>query len=133
MESHKYILRENDVGHLATSVAMQEGSVNFAKDNESAFYIATVLGSGISVPDSIAALEMRSFEAPQPQKNELIKAKPDPEPLHEHEEEISDDSTDLTVRLHFSQAIKPEKLPMIYEEIAKAIDSAIRKMDDPEK
>ena len=64
-------------------------------------------------------------------KQEIVKAKP--AKIHEHEEEISDDSTDLTVRLHFSQAIKPEKLPMIYEEIAKAIDSAIRKMDDPEK
>lgn len=131
MESHKYILKEDDVGQLATSVALQEGDVKFTKDNESSFYIATVIGEGISVPDSIAALEMALSEKPEAKKNELIKVPK--ETVHEHEEEISDESTDLTVRLHFSQAIKPEKLPLIYEEIAKAIDSAIRKMDEPEK
>ena len=131
MESHNYILREEDVGQLATSVALQEGDEKFTKDTQSAFYIATVVGDGISVPESIAALEMTISEKPEPKRNELIKVPQ--ETIHEHEEEISDESTDLTVRLHFSQAIKPEKLPLIYEEIAKAIDSAIRKMDDPEK
>ena len=129
MESHKYILKEDDVGQLATSVALQEGDVKFTKDNESSFYIATVIGEGISVPDSIAALEMALSEKPEAKKNELIKVPKETV----HEQEISDESTDLTVRLHFSQAIKPEKLPLIYEEIAKAIDSAIRKMDEPEK
>lgn len=129
MESHKYILRENDVGQLASSVAMQEGEVNFKKDSQSTFYIATVLGDNITVPDCIAALEMQEAKPIEHKKNELIKSKPKRN-LAESQIDAEDESTDLTVRLHFSQAIKPDKLPLIYEEIAKAIDTAIRKMDN---
>lgn len=126
METHKYILRDSDVGGLATSVALQDGDVNFRKDDESSFYIATVLGSEIAVPDDIAALEM--FDKPVDETSTaLVKTK---NPKIKADE---DESTDLTVRLHFSQAIKADKLPIIYEEIAKAIDSAIRKIDEPEK
>ena len=129
MGSHKYILRENDVGQLASSVAMQEGEVNFKKDSQSTFYIATVLGENITVPESIAALKMQDTSPQSKGKNELVKYRPK-NMISESEAGTLDESTNLTVRLHFSQAIEPEKLPLIYEEIAKAIDSAIRKMDN---
>jgi hypothetical protein len=114
MQSHKYILRDSDVGDLATSVALQDGDVSLCKDNKSSFYIATVMGHGITVPENIAALEMQA-EVEKPPKGI----------------EMNEDSMDLMVRLHFRRAIKSENLSIIYEEIAKAVDVAIEKIDNP--
>jgi len=122
----KYILRDKDVGFLASSVALQEGEISFEKDSESSFYIASVEGEDIQIPESLRALEMQFKEEPVVSEasenmdealNELMQ-NPDP------------NSTDLVLRLHLNQNVDPEKFPVLYEEIAKAVNSAIKKMEE---
>ena len=121
----KYILRDKDVGFLASSVALQEGKISFEKDSETSFYIATVEGDDLQIPESLRALEMQIeeevAETPQPNIDEALN-----ELIHNS----NPNSTDLVLRLHLNQNVDPAKFPVLYEEIAKAVNSAIQKMDE---
>ena len=123
MKSQKYIVKDKDVGFLASAVAMQEGQIFLHKDSESSFYIATIEGVDIHIPENLKILEMN---IPKNQKeteraSENILALPTVPDPH---------STDIVLRLHVNQNIAPENFPMLYEEIAKAVDSAMKKMDN---
>ena len=123
MKNKKYILQDKDVGFLATAVAMQEGQIFLHKDTESSFYIATVEGEDIHIPENLKILEMNvSDKAQEPEKeaNNLLALPILPD----------SNSTDIVLRLHLNQNIAPENFPVLYEEIAKAVDSAMKKMDD---
>ncbi len=122
----KYILRDKDVGFLASSVALQEGKISFEKDTETSFYIASVEGEDIQIPESLRALEMQIVEEPvrAHQTNNIDEA------LNELMQNSYPNSTDLVLRLHLNQNVDPAKFPVLYEEIAKAVNSAIKKMDE---
>ena len=122
----KYILKDKDVGFLASSVALQEGKIFFEKDSETSFYIATVEGDDIQIPESLRALEMQITEETMESQHsdDLDKT------LNELVQNPDANSTDLVLRLHLNQNIDPAKFPVLYEEIAKAVNSAIKKMDD---
>ena len=121
MKNRKYILKNKDVGFLASAIAIQEGQISLHKDSESSFYIATVQGDDIHIPESLKMLEMNTIETQdEPVAENLLALPTAPEA----------NSTDIVLRLHLNQNIAPEKFPMLYEEIAKAVDSAMKKMDD---
>lgn len=121
MNIKKYILKDEDVGFLASSIAIQDGEISLKKDSESSFYIATVKGDDIHIPENLKILEMSVAEQEQNSDSQAIMGLPkDPIP----------NSTDIVLRLHINQSISPENIPTLYDEITKAIDSAIRKIDE---
>ena len=130
MNTKKYILKDKDVGFLASTIAMQEGKVSFEKDSESSFYIATVEGDEIHIPEKLQALEMLIPEISH--KEESVQEGIDPleEAMKEIAKTADPNTTDLVLRLHLNQNVDPEKFPLLYEEIAKAVNSAMKKMDD---
>lgn len=122
----KYILKDKDVGFLASTVALQEGRISLEKDSETSFYIATVEGKDIQIPESLKALEMQiSEKASAVQNHEGMN-----EALNELIHNPDSNSTDLILRLHLNQNLDPAKFPVLYEEIAKAVSSAIKKLDE---
>lgn len=126
MKLKKYILKGDDVGYLASAVAIQEGKISLEKDTETTFYIATVEGDDIKIPENLKALEMQVVDnAGEPE--EIINIT---EALKNFMGNSDPNSTDLVLRLHLNQNVDPAMFPVLYEEIAKAVDSAIKKMDD---
>lgn len=126
MKVKKYILKSDDVGYLASTIALQEGKISFEKDDQSSFYIATVEGEEIHIPEKLKALEMVIPE--QPRISEELTTLT--ETLQKFAGKSDPNSTDLILRLHLNQNLDPSKFPVLYDEIAKAVDSAIKKMDD---
>lgn len=123
-----YILPEKNVGTLAQSVAVQQGKMNLRKDEKSSFYIAEI-SENIILPENIQALE---FKVPIQEKKPLadiaskLKAAL-PELPHEMDGE-SPNGLDVLVRLQFDQELPEEKLPVIYEELSKAIENAMKNL-----
>lgn len=130
MNIKKYILKDKDVGFLASTIAMQEGKVSFEKDTESSFYIATVEGDEIHIPEKLQALEMH---IPEIKDTELaVQEVEDPfeEAMRKIAETADPNSTELVLRLHLNQNVDPENFPVLYDEIAKAVNTAMKKIDD---
>ena len=123
MSTKTYILNEKHVGNFATVVALQEGNVSFKKDNQSKLYIADVEGEDIDIPDNVMALEMNK------PKEEPVKDAPMPPALPEGIPEPDENSVDLLLRLQMGNKMDPEKIQVIYDKIAKAIESAMKDMD----
>lgn len=121
MNIKKYILKDKVVGFLASSVAMQDAEVSFKKDSESSFYIATVEGEDIHIPENLKILEMT---IPEPER-----IKP-PAAIMGLPRVPEANSTDIVLKLHINQTIAPENISLLYEEISKAVTSIIKHIDD---
>lgn len=121
MTTKKYILKDKDVGFLASSIAMQEGQISLKKDNQSSFYIATVKGEDLHIPEKLQMLEMAVTEESPKNTPEAIMGLPN---------KPQENSTEIVLRLHINQTIAPENIPVLYNEITKAVDSVIKNIDD---
>ena len=116
-----YILPEKNVGILAQSVAVQQGKLNLHKDDKSSFYIAEI-SDEIILPENIQALEFKVPTPTEKPKKGLVGGFPGiPEDLND---EVPN-GLDVLVRLQFDKELPEEKLPVIYEELSKAIESAM--------
>ena len=122
-----YILPEKNVGTLAQSEAVQQGELNLRKDEKSSFYIAEV-SEDIILPENIQALE---FKVPTPKNTPANMASKIKAALPELPEALGEDGQnglDVLVRLQFDKELPEEKLPAIYEELSKAIESAMKNL-----
>jgi hypothetical protein len=123
MTTKSYILNEKHIGKFATIVALQDGDVSFKKDSKSKLYIAKVEGSDIEIPEKVKALEMNlSASTPSIEEPQHLQLPGLPEP--------DENTIDLVLRLQMNEKLDPEKVPIIYEEIAKAIENAIKKIEE---
>lgn len=125
-----YILPEKNVGVLAQSVAVQQGELSLRKDEKSSFYIAKI-SDDIILPDDIQALE---FHVPVEEEKPLNETKLFEEALSNVPEEFQKSDAnglDVLVRLHFDKELPQDKLPVIYEELSKAIENAMRNIKGP--
>ena len=122
-----YILPEKNVGVLAQSVAVQQGKLNLRKDEQSSFYIAEV-SEEIILPDNVQALEFKVPIKPKKQDDIATKLKAAlPDLPNDLEGEVPN-GLDVLVRLQFDKELPEEKLPVIYEELSKAIESAMKNL-----
>ena len=122
-----YILPEKNVGVLAQSVAVQQGELNLHKDEKSSFYIAEI-SEDIVIPENIQALE---FKVPIEDVKESEISLPFSAELPGFPEEMKDPGAkglDVLIRLQFDKELPEEKLPVIYEELSKAIESAMKNL-----
>jgi hypothetical protein len=124
MSIKSYIINEKYVGSFASAVVLQDGNVSFKKDSKSKLYIADVSGDEIKIPESIKALEMNIGAGSQ--EKAIAPASPSIPGLPEADE----NTIDLLLRLQMNEKMDEDKIPMIYEEISKAIESAIKRIEE---
>jgi hypothetical protein len=124
MSIKSYIINEKYVGSFASAVVLQDGNVSFKKDSKSKLYIADVSGDEIEIPESIKALEMNisavSEEKAIAPEAPSIPGLPD----------ADENTIDLLLRLQMNEKMDEDKIPLIYEEITKAIESAIKRIEE---
>jgi hypothetical protein len=122
MNTKFYILPEKEVGALAQAIALQQGQIFLQKDEKSSFYIAEVKDD-IELPENLSILEMQQ----SPTRREEVDAAG--ELLNDIAKSDDPKTVDLMLRLKFDQELDQERLPVIYDEISKAIDSAMRNIN----
>jgi hypothetical protein len=129
MKKLNLILSTSEVGYLASTVALQDGKITLQKDKESSFYIANIEGDDITIPENMKALEIKPRK--EVGTNETtVEIDESLEKLNQNAlKKSNDNSTDLILRLHLNQAVDPAKINTLYNEIAKAIESVIKKID----
>ncbi len=129
MKKMNLILNTSEVGYLATTIALQDGKITLQKDSESSFYIANIEGEEITIPENMKVLEIQPKKEIAP--TEKVEAEQDSSVNFNQNfhGKSNDNSTDLILRLHLNQTVDPAKFPTLYSEIAKAIESVIKKID----